>query len=445
MTNITDLPYIIQLTVRYLTNPSLSFAVLGEELNISKQAAYKKVEQGVAYLQKFNQEVPPPLATVELCKANQEIERLSIINLRLRRELILAGVERQLLNLFKSKVLEIFPHFKIGRLPAMEKKRILDWLLKFKSAGGLLKDFAERIQKSSDSLLRWQEAYEKYGMNGLIDKLTRPKKFGNTLPLWIKTQLVLLFLKFPRWTPYQYHSYIRHNPTTHWYVSIPTIQKLKNMHQQKTEEEKERLKKRWCFAPGTNAWTVDFTCILKTEHFKLQLLTISDQRSRFLFPTALFLNTSTEIVVDYLKNIFLKFGIPMIIKADNGPEFRLECSAKLRDLSIYLLNSPQYYGQFSGSHERLHRKLKAFIDDFDKHHDLTRLVHEITTFEDQHNYSMPSDYLEGKTPANVYFGDPNFTPKNAEIVTPYQKDNELRMKFTDRDNNPARLTLPLID
>jgi hypothetical protein len=217
------------------------------------------------------------------------------------------------------------------------------------------------------------------------------------------------------------------------------------MHQQKSEEENERLKKRWCFAQGTNVWTVDFTCIIKTDYFKLQLLTVSDQRSRFLFPTALFLNTSTDIVVDHLKNLFLKFGKPMIIKADNGPEFRIECCEQLRELSVYLLNSPQYYGQFCGAHERIHRTMKDFIDDFNKHHDLTRLVNEVTAFEEQYNYSMPSDYLEGKTPANVYFGDPNFIPKDAEIVTPYKKENELRMKFTDRDNNHARITMPIIE
>lgn len=317
--------------------------------------------------------------------------------------------------------------------------------MKFKKAGGLIKVFADRVKRSPETLCRWQEAFEKYGFSGLIDKVTRPKSFGNKLPLWIKEQLILLFLKFPRWTPYQYHNYIRHNPTTHWYVSLPTIMKLKNMHQERSEKQKERLKKRWCFAPGSRVWTVDFTCILKTEHFKLQLLTVSDHRSRFLFPTALFLNTSTETVIDYLQDLFLKFGKPMIVKADNGPEFRMDCLERLRHLSVYLLNSPQYYGQFNGSHERIHRTLKSFIDDFDTHHNLSRLLEQIRAFEEQYNYSMPLDYFEGKTPANVYFNYDKFVPKNTEIVAPYVKENELRMKFTDRFGDPARMGMPIID
>ena len=444
MTNITDFHPIIQLTVRYLADPSASLSSLGQEVGITKQAVHKKVGQGVKYLEAFIQSTLDSPKNPELDKAKQENEFLLALNQRLRRELCLAGVDRQLLRLFKSKVLEFFPRFTTGSVPALEKKQILSWLSKFKAEGGLLKNFAERINKSPDTLSRWQEAYEKHGLNGLVDKHTRPKNFGNKVPLWIKNQLVLLFLKFPRWTPYQYHSYIRHNPTTQWYVSLPTIQKLKNMHQQKSETEKTRLKKRWCFAPGTKVWTIDFTCILKTQYFKLQLLTISDHRSRFLFPTALFLNTSTEIVVDYLEELFLKFGKPFIVKVDNGPEFRMHCSESLKELSVYLLNSPEYYGQFNGAHERIHRTLKAFIDNFDQHHNLTRLAQEIAAFEEQYNYSMTLDYLEGRTPANVYFNDQSFTPKNTEIVTPYEKNGEWRIKFIGRDGNPARLALPII-
>jgi transposase-like protein len=32
-------------------------------------------------------------------------------------------------------------------------------------------------------------------------------------------------------------------------------------------------------------------------------------------------------------------------------------------------------------------------------------------------------------------------PKDCEVVRPYQKDNQLRMKFTDRHGNPARMVI----
>ena len=72
------------------------------------------------------------------------------------------------------------------------------------------------------------------------------------------------------------------------------------------------------------------------------------------------------------------------------------------------------------------------------------LVLQIRRYEKQHNFVMRYDYLEGRTPAGIYFGDESFIPKDAEVVTPYEKDGEIRMKFTSRNANPARLSLPLL-
>ena len=135
----------------------------------------------------------------------------------------------------------------------------------------------------------------------------------------------------------------------------------------------------------------------------------------------------------------------MIIKADNGPEFRMDCRAGLEQLGIYLLSSPVWYGQFCGAHERIHRELKTYIDDFDAHRDLGRLVADITRHRDDHNHRWPLEILDMKTPAQVFYSEDDFVPRDVEVVTPYAKDGELRMKFTNRAGKAARLAMPLID
>jgi hypothetical protein len=444
MDTLSDFHPGIQYAVRRLANPSFTFEELGRERGISKQAVQKQYCQAIEYLRGYAVAREPRPEPPELKPCTDCAEHNNLIAL-LRRQLVLANVELRGLRFFKEQVLKVLPHFKITRLPPVEKKGILDALDKFKRAGGMIKDFAKAIGRSAATMSAWQEAYDKHGLPGLADKSTRPKNFGNRVPLWIKKHLLALFMQFPQWTPHQYHSYIRHNPATHWYVSLPVIAKLKNMHQEKSKAEKERIRKRWCFAPGTKAWTADFTSILKTDAFKLQLLTISDQRSRFLLHSALYLNTSSEIVARDLEDLFIRFGKPGLVKADNGPEFRIELREHLRDLAVYLFNSPEYYGQFNGAHERIHRKLKAFIDDFASHQNLTKLVAQIQEFADQYNYKMPMDSLGGKTPSEIFLsGDDTFTPEGAEIVTPYEKDSELRMKFTNRDGDPARVAMPII-
>jgi hypothetical protein len=444
MDTLSDLHPGIQYAVRRLQNPDVTFEAMGAERGISKQAVQKQFKEAIKYLRCYAvaREPTPEPQELEACA---ECAKKDNLIATLRRQLVLASVALRGLNYFKEQVLKILPRFKITRLPPLEKKAILDALEKFKTAGGLVKDFAKAIGRSVGTLAAWQEAYDKYGLPGLADKSTRPKNFGNRVPLWVKKHLVALFMQYPRWTPHQYYSYIRHNPATHWYVSLPVIAKLKRMSEEKSEAEKERIAKRWCFAPGTKAWNADFTCLLKTDAFKLQLLTVSDQRSRFFLHSALYLSTSSTIIMKDFEELFIKFGKPDMMKADNGPEFRVEFRDQLKDFSVYLFNSPQYYGQFNGAHERIHRKLKAFIDAFSEHQNLTKLVEQIQEFMDQYNYKMPMDGLDGKTPSEIFLsGDDSFTQAGAEIVTPYEKDGELRMKFTDRHGDPARVSMPII-
>jgi predicted DNA-binding protein YlxM (UPF0122 family) len=439
MESVSNLPPAIQYVFLRHSNAGSTFEEIGRSFGFSKQAIEQQYKKALGYLKKYPVAVESQkqLPCQECCKKDTLIDHL-------RQSLVLRAIECQSLRFFKEQVLKFFPKFKIARLPGMEKKKILDSLDKFKSCGGTIKIFAEAVGRSAETLANWQAAYEKHGMAGLIDKKSRPKNFGNKVPLWIKQNLLVLFLQYPNWSPYQYHSYIRHNPTTNWYLSLPVIQKLKNIHHEKSMAEKLRMGKGWCFPPGTEAWNVDFTCIKKTESYKLQLLTISDQRSRYLLHAQLYLDTSTESVVRDLEELFIKYGKPMIIKADNGPEFRLEFREQLQNLSVYLLNSPPYYGQFNGAHERIHRTLKAYITDFDLHQNLTRLVMEIQKFMEEYNYKIPMDSLGGKTPADIFLSDEPFTPKNAEIITSYQKEGELRFKFTNREGNLARMGIPLI-
>lgn len=440
MITLEQLDPCLQTTILYLTG-NLSFSALGQQFGITKQAIQKRVDKGSQYLMSYKDDViDPHLYNEALAKiAKQE----SLIT-HLKQQLILSATLIFLLKAVIEKVKIIFPNYKLTRFTALQKKHILEMMSKYQKINGTIKDFAKHINKSPEILLEWKKAFELYGINGLIDKPTRPKNFGNKVPSWVRDQLIQLFLKFPKWSEYQYHCYIKHNPTTNWYVSLPTIRNIKLNHAIKTEEEKERIKKRWAFVQGTDAWTVDFTVIHKTENYKLQLLTVSDCRSRFLFESVLLLETSAEIVMKHLEQLFLMYGKPAMIKADNGPEFRIDYRESLNKFAVYLFNSPSYYGQFNGAHERIHRTLKNYITAFVDHKNLTFLTREIDIFTKQYNHDMPLEYLKGRTPFEVYNNDKSFTPENVEIIKPYIKDDELRMKFTSRYGSQSRMSMPEI-
>lgn len=439
---ITSFHPVIQTSFWHYANPGLSLSEVGEKFGISKQAAAKRINLGRAFLSSYGHTVEFP-ETDELTAALSEIARLKALIKLLQLRLVVSATLIFILKAFEESVHRFFPNFKLSRFSALQKKRIIDHWLKYSSLGGTMRDFCKEIGKCPATLRDWISAYDKYGIAGLHDKSSRPHHFSNKIPVWLKNQLLILFLKFPHWTPYQYYKYIKGHPALNYHISLQTISKLKETHRVKSEEEKARQKKLWAFAPGTAVWTVDFTCLLKTDHYKIQLLTVSDAASRFLFETALVIDTSTEVVMDHLQELFIKYGKPYIIKADNGPEFRIDCRDKLEELCVHLFNSPPYYGQFNASHERIHRTLKQSIEDLATHRNLSRVVLEIEQFREDYNHAWPLESHDKKTPAELYYCANDYVPKGREIVTPYVKDNEIRLKFTNRFGGPARMAIPL--
>jgi len=431
----------VQLYLEYISTQQ-SLEAMGQRIGVTKQAIDKRFTKIKAFLSQYGEErVDPQEYHKSLAVAH---EQKNIIQ-TLKKENLIKSAKIRLLMVIIENVMKVFPTFITKRLPAPDKLYLLELVNKYTKAGGLFCDFAKAIKRSPQTLASWKAAYEQFGLNGLVDKKTRPKNFGNSVPSFVRNLLVMLFTKFPNWTAYQYHNHIKYNPATNWYLSLPTIQKLKSEHQVKSAAEKDRIIKRWAFAPGTNVWSMDFTTILQTPHYKLQLLTISDHRSRYLFKPALFLNTSTELVMQHLEDLFLVNGKPNIIKADGGPEFRLECRSDLKKLAVHLFTSPPFYGQFNGAHERIHLELKNYLDKFNKHKDIVKLVQQILKYTEEHNQDFHYPYLDGKTPFEVYQNEKDFIPSNgAEIISPYEKDQELRVKFTDRNGESARMTIAQI-
>ena len=434
----------IQLLIHYLSNPAINCQKMADEDGITKQAINKRLQKTAAFLSSYGNDASQTELQLENERLKKEIEKKDKLLVKLKLQLVTYSATVFLLTCFKEYVQKHCPRFGLNRFSADQKFQLLTLLWKYIKLGGIRKDFCKTIGKSPETIARWERRFKEEGKSGLHDKTTRPKNFGNKITIGIKRLLLALFIRFPYWNDYQYHKYLRFSPEVSFYVSLPTIQKVRIMHKKRSQEETERIKKRWCFAPGTDAWIIDFSCIHKTETYKLQLLTVSDSRSRFLFKTGLFLETSTEKIIEHLKDLFIKYGKPTIIKADNGPEFRIECNQGLRKLAVYLINSPPYHAPFNGSHERIHRTLKSYISVFEQHRNLTKLVEEINEFEDEYNYKLPHEYLEGKTPADVYFNDKKFIAKEIEQVRPYEKNGELRIKFTNRNGDPARIAAPLI-
>lgn len=115
----TDFHPTIQAAIRFLGGATLQ--EIADKEKVTKQAIHKRVQEGIEHIKRCQDE-NSFVAKSDLDLALKEKEHLIKLTQHLRQELILNSVERQLLRFFKARVLEIFPKFKPGRLPAHEKK-----------------------------------------------------------------------------------------------------------------------------------------------------------------------------------------------------------------------------------------------------------------------------------------------------------------------------------
>ena len=105
------------------------------------------------------------------------------------------------------------------------------------------------------------------------------------------------------------------------------------------------------------------------------------------------------MVMNHLEDLLVKYGKPLSIKADNGPEFLLDCRDRLAEFAVSHFNSPTYDGQFNACHERIHRTIKDAISNFSVHLNLTKLALELDQFRDEYCYYNGRIFGDGHRPS----------------------------------------------
>lgn len=77
-------------------------------------------------------------------------------------------------------------------MPKTIQEERLRWVLPIYNREAKLKDTVKICPYSKRTLIRWMQAYHRYGNNGLIPKSTKPKINPNETPIWIKEKIISL-------------------------------------------------------------------------------------------------------------------------------------------------------------------------------------------------------------------------------------------------------------
>ena len=189
-------------------------------------------------------------------------------------------------------------------------------------------------------------------------------------------------------------------------------------------------------ANGT--WTADFKGQFKTRNgVYCYPLTIVDGFSRYLLACQGLLSTAIAGARPIFLRLFQEYGLPLIIRTDNGVPFATTALGRLSTLSVWWIRwgilpeliapaSPQQ----NGRHERMHRTLKAEATRPPSANLQAQQV-RFNRFRHEYNDDRPHEALDQDTPASHYRPSGRESPRR---LAPLEYPGHFEVRLVSRNS-----------
>ncbi len=258
------------------------------------------------------------------------------------------------------------------------------------------------------------DRYERVGLKGLTDRSRRPIRYAHQLPLQVEVAIVRIKRERPNWgAPKIREILMRRYPQ----VKPPaksTVHALLDRHGLVQRRGRKRYRAQGtALFPGKQAndlWCADFKgeFLLGNRRYCYPL-TITDFASRYLLACEALESTQERYAFSVFERTFEEFGLPKVIRTDNGVPFAVPNSLfGLSKLSVWWLRlgieieriKPGHPEQ-NGRHERMHLTLKKEATKPPGHNGLQQ-QEKFDQFREIFNEERPHQALEMKCPAQHY-------------------------------------------
>lgn len=262
---------------------------------------------------------------------------------------------------------------------------------------------------------KWAHRYAAEGVDGLKDRSRAPKGCPHRTPSRCVEALLEERCRHPRWGPRKLLAVLeRRHPGWSWPAPSTAGEILK-----RHGLVEPRKRRRRSSAPGKprvqaetpNAlWTTDFKGEFRTGDGQwCYPLTVVDRYSRYVLVCEAQSSTSFAESRPHFERLFEQFGLPQAILHDGGPPFSSPRSPRrLSRLGVWWIRlgirpiviEPAHPEQ-NGSHERMHRTLKAETTRppaADQQAQQDRFDH----FRREYNEQRPHEALDMRMPDEIY-------------------------------------------
>jgi putative transposase len=260
---------------------------------------------------------------------------------------------------------------------------------------------------------KWQKRFLNEGKSGLSDRSRRPK--GNPSQIGEDAVCAIIRLKnaHPYWGPRKIRQlYLRSHDTV---PSDSTFKRILDkaglvQRRRKRAATTSRVITDVKIEKPNDMWTVDFKGWWRTPTGnRCEPLTVRDAYSRFVLAIIAVGSTRTTEIRGHFERLFQRYGLPKIIRSDNGIPFA--CTSSILGLTalsawwvalgIRLDRIRPAHPQDNGAHERMHLDIKKELQGAIEA-DLPNHQSTFDLWREEYNRTRPHEALGMKTPSELY-------------------------------------------
>ena len=279
----------------------------------------------------------------------------------------------------------------------------------------------ERYGISRKAGYKWSGRYGREGLAGLADRPRAPLVHGRLTAPHLVEAITLLRRERPSWGPRKIIAKLSaREPDAGWPCASTAGEILKRAGLVSGRRIKRRGPPRLgeLTAPLScnHVWAVDHKGWVRLgDGARAEPLTITDGFSRFLIRVSATGSTRHDEAKPMFEQAFLDFGLPEVIRSDNGTPFASVGAGGLTRLSAWWIRlgiaherTDPGHPQQNGRHERFHLTLKEAMYPLEP--DRAAQERRFTVFTQDYNYERPHEALGQKPPGSVYRPSPRPLP-----------------------------------
>lgn len=271
----------------------------------------------------------------------------------------------------------------------------------------------ERFGISRQKGYKWLARFEEGGLEALVDRSRRPHSNSRAVPGSVIELIVELRKRRPRWGPRKLRVVLERDYPN---IEFPVASTIGSLLRARGLVSSRRRRspsvgygsKLTDFAAPNTVWCADFKGHFAVDGRYCHPLTITDGFSRFLLRCTALKQTLHAPVQTIFDRTFREFGLPEVIRTDNGPPFASVTVGGLSRLAVWWIRlgirperiMPGRPDQ-NGRHERMHRTLKAETAR-PPASSFAAQQRAFDSFRRDYNFERPHEALGQVPPATLY-------------------------------------------